>query len=89
MRRTAGIVAILCMGVAVLMAAPAGRAPKRPPITGVASFAVKVSDLASARAFYSGVLGLEQAFTTRNPTGGADSPFSRSTTGNSCTSHPI
>jgi catechol 2,3-dioxygenase-like lactoylglutathione lyase family enzyme len=46
--------------------------PKRPPITGVASFAAKVSDMAEARAFYSGVLGLEEAFTVKSPMGGSD-----------------
>jgi catechol 2,3-dioxygenase-like lactoylglutathione lyase family enzyme len=73
MRRTAGVAAIVCVCLAVLTAASsAGRAPKRPPITGVASFAIKVSDLAAARAFYGDVLGLEQAFTSPNPTGGPD-----------------
>jgi lactoylglutathione lyase len=46
--------------------------PKRPPITGVASFAARVSDMTEARAFYSGVLGLEEAFTVKNPVGGSD-----------------
>ncbi|HET7218479.1 MAG TPA: VOC family protein, partial [Vicinamibacterales bacterium] len=46
--------------------------PKRPPITGVASFAAKVSTLEDARAFYSGVLGLQEAFTIKNPVGGSD-----------------
>lgn len=46
--------------------------PKRPPITGVASFAAKVGDMAEARKFYSGVLGLEEAFTIKNPAGGSD-----------------
>jgi catechol 2,3-dioxygenase-like lactoylglutathione lyase family enzyme len=44
----------------------------RPRITGVASFAVKVSDLAKARAFYAGVLGLDEAFTIASPVGGPD-----------------
>jgi lactoylglutathione lyase len=46
--------------------------PKRPPITGVASFAVKVADMAEARRFYSGVLGLDEAFTIKSPVGGSD-----------------
>jgi catechol 2,3-dioxygenase-like lactoylglutathione lyase family enzyme len=46
--------------------------PARPKITGVASFAVKVSDLAKARAFYSGILGLDEAFTIKSPVGGPD-----------------
>jgi catechol 2,3-dioxygenase-like lactoylglutathione lyase family enzyme len=48
------------------------RQPKRPPITGVAVFAAKVESLEDARAFYSGVLGLEEAFTVRNPVGAPD-----------------
>ncbi len=46
--------------------------PKRPPITGVAGFAAKVSDMAQARAFYSGVLGLDESFTIKSPLGGSD-----------------
>jgi lactoylglutathione lyase len=44
----------------------------RPPITGVASFAAKVADMAEARKFYTGILGLEEAFTIKNPLGGSD-----------------
>jgi catechol 2,3-dioxygenase-like lactoylglutathione lyase family enzyme len=47
-------------------------APRRPGITGVASFAVKVGSLDEARAFYGGVLGLDEAFTIKNPFSGAD-----------------
>jgi len=46
--------------------------PKRPRITGVAAFAAKVSSIDEARVFYSTVLGLEQAFTIKNPVGGPD-----------------
>jgi catechol 2,3-dioxygenase-like lactoylglutathione lyase family enzyme len=46
--------------------------PVRPKITGVAGFAVKVSDLTAARAFYSGILGLDEAFTIKSPVGGPD-----------------
>lgn len=53
-----------------IRSAAAQGGPKRPPITGVASFAVNVADLATARTFYSGVLGLDEAFTIKNPTGG-------------------
>jgi lactoylglutathione lyase len=42
-------------------------AAERPPITGIANIAVKVDDLAEARKFYTGVVGLEEAFTTRDP----------------------
>jgi catechol 2,3-dioxygenase-like lactoylglutathione lyase family enzyme len=62
-----GAGALLLMPVAA-----AQRPPKRPPITGVASFAANVSDLATARTFYSGVLGLDESFTVKNPTGGTD-----------------
>lgn len=47
-------------------------AAARPKITGVAGFAAKVADMADARAFYSGVLGLDEAFTVRSPVGGRD-----------------
>ena len=47
-------------------------APQRPRITGVASFAVKVANLDEARAFYGGILGLDEAFTIKNPIGGPD-----------------
>jgi lactoylglutathione lyase len=50
----------------------AQNAPKRPPITGVASFAAKVADMAEARNFYTGILGLEETFTIKNPLGGSD-----------------
>ena len=46
--------------------------PKRPRITGVAAFAAKVSTIEDARTFYSSVLGLEEAFTIKNPVGGPD-----------------
>lgn len=46
--------------------------PTRPRITGVATFAAKVSSIEEARTFYSTVLGLEEAFTIKNPVGGPD-----------------
>lgn len=66
--------AVMCVPVTLLMTRTAGAqgGPKRPPITGVASFAVNVADLAAARTFYSGVLGLDEAFPIKNPTGGTD-----------------
>jgi catechol 2,3-dioxygenase-like lactoylglutathione lyase family enzyme len=42
-------------------------AAERPPIVGIANIAVKVDDLQEARKFYTGVVGLEEAFTTRDP----------------------
>lgn len=44
----------------------AASAPERPPIVGIANFAVKVESLDAARKFYSGVIGLEEAFQTRD-----------------------
>jgi len=44
--------------------------PARPKITGVAGIAVKTKDMASARTFYSTILGLDEAFPTSNPIGG-------------------
>ena len=68
LRSTAILAAVLAFG----WAAPPQSTPARPPITGVVGFAAKVSSLADARAFYSGVLGLDEAFTIKNPRGGAD-----------------
>lgn len=62
------IVALFCaLSIAFGFAAPA-----RPKIIGVASFAVKVASLDEARGFYGGVLGLDEAFTIKNPLGGVD-----------------
>jgi catechol 2,3-dioxygenase-like lactoylglutathione lyase family enzyme len=67
-------VGLAATGVALLITAIAGAqtGPARPPITGVASFAVNVAEMTAARTFYSGILGLDEAFTIRNPTGGSD-----------------
>ena len=43
----------------------------RPPITGVANIAVKVESLETARAFYSSIVGLTEAFETREHEGGS------------------
>jgi catechol 2,3-dioxygenase-like lactoylglutathione lyase family enzyme len=58
--------------IAGLTIATAQSGPKRPKITGVAGFAAKVSDMAEAKNFYSNVLGLDEAFTIKNPVGGTD-----------------
>jgi len=55
-----------------LAIATAQSGPKRPRITGVAGFAVKVSDMVEAKTFYSTVLGLDEAFAIKNPVGGTD-----------------
>ena len=44
--------------------------PARPPITGVAHFALKTSDLAAARSFYGHELGFAEIFSMDNPSGG-------------------
>jgi len=76
MTRTSGsravAAALVFAGLMTLTLTVDTRAPKRPPITGVAAFAAKVSSMDEARTFYSSILGLEEAFTIRNPIGGAD-----------------
>jgi catechol 2,3-dioxygenase-like lactoylglutathione lyase family enzyme len=62
----------LALWIQVTPPARAQDGPKRPPVTGVAGFAVKVADMADARRFYSGVLGLEEAFAIKSPVGGSD-----------------
>jgi catechol 2,3-dioxygenase-like lactoylglutathione lyase family enzyme len=52
---------LLILGTVALIAAD------RPPIVGIANIALKVDDLAEARKFYSGVVGLDEAFSTRDP----------------------
>src|SRR4051794_11065448 len=49
----------------VALAAFCVDAAERPPITGVAGIAIKVASLDEARKFYSGVVGLDEAFTTK------------------------
>ena len=60
--------------LAVATLAPLGQAsllPSVPPITGVANIAVKVESLETARAFYSSIVGLTEAFETREREGGS------------------
>ena len=40
---------------------------ERPRIVGIANIAVKVDNLDDARKFYSGVVGMDEAFTTKDP----------------------
>jgi catechol 2,3-dioxygenase-like lactoylglutathione lyase family enzyme len=67
-------VALVSAGLAIagLSIAAAQSGPKRPKITGVAGFAAKVSDMTEAKNFYGNVLGLDEAFTIKNPIGGTD-----------------
>ena len=46
--------------------AVAAQAAERPRITGIANIALKVDDLDEARKFYSGVVGMEEAFQTKD-----------------------
>jgi len=43
------------------------QAAERPRIVGIANIAVKVDNLEEARKFYSGVVGMEEAFATKDP----------------------
>ena len=43
------------------------QAAHRPRITGIANIALRVDSLSDARQFYSGALGLSEAFTTKDP----------------------
>ncbi|HXS98316.1 MAG TPA: VOC family protein [Candidatus Limnocylindrales bacterium] len=50
----------------LLLAAPLAGQPARPPIVGIAHFALKTSDLTAARAFYGCDLGFAELFTMNN-----------------------
>ena len=56
----------LALGLLLAAAVTASAQPKRPPITGIASFAAKVGNLEEARKFYTGVAGFAEAFTTKD-----------------------
>src|SRR5271169_6490682 len=43
------------------------QAAERPRIVGIANIAVKVDNLDEARKFYSGVVGMDEAFATKDP----------------------
>jgi catechol 2,3-dioxygenase-like lactoylglutathione lyase family enzyme len=58
LRRTFGRLAIAAVSL---------RAADRPRIVGIANIALKTDDLAEARKFYSGVVGLAEAFATKDP----------------------
>src|SRR5689334_1973057 len=50
-----------------LLAAIALAAAERPKIVGIANIAVKVDNLDEARKFYGGVVGMAEAFATKDP----------------------
>src|SRR5579863_7989953 len=54
---------------ALLAASAAPGADDALPLMGLAHAGIRVSDLEHARSFYTGVLGLEQAFTTKSDDG--------------------
>lgn len=49
------------------VAALAAHAAERPKIVGIANIAVRVDNLQEARKFYSGVVGMDEAFQTKDP----------------------
>jgi catechol 2,3-dioxygenase-like lactoylglutathione lyase family enzyme len=55
--------------VSLLLAAGIAAADDELPLLGLAHVGIRVTDLERARAFYSGVLGFENAFTTKNDDG--------------------
>jgi catechol 2,3-dioxygenase-like lactoylglutathione lyase family enzyme len=68
----ASVVAAVSVAALSSTSVPAQVAPARPKITGVSGLAIKTKDLATARNFYSTILGLDEAFPVKNPMGGTD-----------------
>jgi lactoylglutathione lyase len=65
--------AVIVLGffAALLAAVGAGKpVTHRPPIIGIAHFALKTDNLAAAREFYGHTLGFQEPFTVDKPTGG-------------------
>lgn len=58
-----------CLIAVLLATAGLSHAQTRPPITGIATFAVKVADMGEARKFYSDILGYDEIFVSK-ATGG-------------------
>src|SRR5579884_3973549 len=57
------------LGMAMGATVAAGQ-PARPPIVGIAHFAVKTSDIEAARTFYGRELGFAELFSMKGPGGG-------------------
>src|SRR6476620_3005716 len=81
-----GLLVVLCAGQALTaqrggQAGAAGQgaqaAPVAPdvPILGLASVAFRVSDLTKSRAYYQGVLGFPEAFSTKDQSGNVASVY--------------
>jgi lactoylglutathione lyase len=49
--------------------------PARPHVLGIAHFAIRVSDVEKARAYYKGFLGFEEPFSLKNPDGSLSMTF--------------
>ena len=69
-----GVIVALAVGVGFALAEHSearkrAAAPTRPPIIGISHIGLKTDNLAAARAFYSGVLGLSDAFSLKYPSG--------------------
>jgi catechol 2,3-dioxygenase-like lactoylglutathione lyase family enzyme len=56
----------LLQACCVAFLAPLLHAAERPPVVGIANIALRVDNLDEARKFYTGVLGLEEAFHTKD-----------------------
>lgn len=65
----------LIAGVALSSALVSAQQPKRPPITGIAHYAVFVSDVDKARLFYKDLLGYGEPFDLKNPDGSLSLTF--------------
>ena len=63
---------VLALSLACSMAAAQ---PTRPHIFGIAHFAIRVSDLDKARAYYKDFLGFDEPFSLKNPDGSAGLAF--------------
>jgi len=60
---------IACASKTLRAALDERQAPERPPIIGVSHIGVRTDNLAAARKFYTGVLGLSEAFSLDDPPG--------------------
>jgi catechol 2,3-dioxygenase-like lactoylglutathione lyase family enzyme len=71
MKRLAVFLSILlCIAAGLCLAQTGSPAVGRPRIVGVAHIGLRTDDLAAARKFYTGVLGLEEPFMLDKPEGG-------------------
>ena len=78
--------ALALLALASVAAVVAAREPQRPKITGVAHMALYVHDMAKARAYYTGFLGLGEPFAPTNPDGSTAVAFIKSRSTSASTS---